>query len=45
MVQSQIWSTKWHYPFADEVEACADGLKLDSIFAVVNVFAKLSAHG
>jgi hypothetical protein len=23
-------------PFADDVEACADGLKLDSIFAVVS---------
>jgi hypothetical protein len=28
-------------PLADEVEACADGLKLDSIFAVVSRYSKL----
>ena len=31
----------WYSPFADEVEACADGLKLDSIFAVVSRYSKL----
>jgi hypothetical protein len=28
-------------PFADDVEACAVGLKLDSIFAVVSRYSKL----
>jgi hypothetical protein len=28
-------------PLADEVEAWADGLKLDSIFAVVSRYSKL----
>jgi hypothetical protein len=41
MVSSQVWSINWYSPFADEVEACADGLKLDSIFAVVSRYSKL----
>jgi len=31
----------WYRPFADEVDACADGLMLDSIFAVVSRYSKL----
>src|SRR5262245_55643434 len=41
MVPSQVWSMNWYRPFAEEVDACADGLKLDSIFAVVSRYSKL----